>query len=278
MKAQFYQMDPKSDVLISTDDSMDDRALAYADGFFSTLGVYRGRILWQDAHGLRLQNSAAALCLNLKVDQVMSGLAYLARQIDQGILKVIVSRPSQPLRGYGFLARDDDWAIVRIKAMPAAIYQDVSWQQGIPLQKSVSATTLPIRLGARTDVLRGLKLLACPEQVLAHAKFLQLANTLQVQDAIIQDINGNWQCATMGNIFYRLQGRWFTPPVVSGVAGVMQGVLCQRYGICRRALADNELSAIDAMIITNAVRGMTPVSFLYDGISCRPLGGYLPTD
>ena len=45
--------------------SLDNRGLAYGDGFFTTMGVIDEQILWLDYHQQRLNSHATALQLQL---------------------------------------------------------------------------------------------------------------------------------------------------------------------------------------------------------------------
>lgn len=258
-----YQITTKNK-LTAIDPIMDERGLAYGDGFFSTLGVFDGKILCKDGHNFRLRYSGQVFGISLNADDVMAKLDILAQNIRQGILKIIVTRQTQSVHGYGFsLDKQGMQAVIYIKSVPSLIYQDVRWVDGVAIQQPIAMTTLSLRLGLRCLPLQGLKLIACPEHVLAHSELLQYAKNFNVQDGLVQDFYGNWQCATMGNIYYRWQEKWYTPPIVSGVSGVMRHHLLQRYNITQRTLVDDDLSQITALCVSNAVRGIIPVDCLY---------------
>ena len=63
-------LEPSDDTTIPADTtdatlSLDSRGLAYADGFFTTMGVIDGLILWPEHHLQRLISHAQALQLAL---------------------------------------------------------------------------------------------------------------------------------------------------------------------------------------------------------------------
>lgn len=81
------------------------RAMAYGDGFFTTMGVQAGEVLWQAYHQRRIIHHATALKITLTSSQLSNLWIQVARygaHIDHGLIKIIVARQPQALRGYGF--------------------------------------------------------------------------------------------------------------------------------------------------------------------------------
>ena len=101
--AKFYQYFNRT--LVTSDDRMDDRAFAFGDGFFSTIGVHQGQILFAQLHHNRIMHGLTVFKLNLDVDEMMICLSELAHQMTEGIIKIIITRPRQSMRGYGFWRR-----------------------------------------------------------------------------------------------------------------------------------------------------------------------------
>jgi len=63
------------------------------------------------------------------------------------------------------------------------------------------------------------------------------------------------------NVFVKLEGRWWTPPLSAGVLpGVMRAVLLddRAFGAAERELTLRELHAAEALLICNALRGALP--------------------
>jgi 4-amino-4-deoxychorismate lyase len=102
---------------------IDSRVIAYGDGFFTTMAVVAGQINWLSYHLDRIDESAQALQLNLtnahldaaNLDAANlespnhtirayfnSQLANFAKTLNHGMLKLIVCRKNQPIKGYGF--------------------------------------------------------------------------------------------------------------------------------------------------------------------------------
>ncbi|KVE41969.1 chorismate-binding protein [Burkholderia sp. BDU5] len=70
------------------------------------------------------------------------------------------------------------------------------------------------------------------------------------------------------NVFVKLDGRWFTPPLSSGVLpGVMRGVLLGDPALqaTERVLTLDDLLRADALMLTNALRGAVPARLVRGG-------------
>lgn len=67
------------------------------------------------------------------------------------------------------------------------------------------------------------------------------------------------------NIFVKLGGKWFTPPLASGVLpGVMRAVLLddEAFGAQERVLTRDDVQAAEALMLTNALRGAVPARLI----------------
>ncbi len=67
------------------------------------------------------------------------------------------------------------------------------------------------------------------------------------------------------NVFVKLAGRWYTPPLSSGVLpGVMRAVLLDdpAWAASERRLSRSDLLAAEAVVLCNALRGAMPASLL----------------
>lgn len=263
--AKFYQYFNRT--LVASDDRMDERAFAFGDGFFSTIGVYQGEILFAELHRDRITHGLSIFKLTLETDEMMTGLSQLAHHMTEGMIKIIITRPKQSVRGYGFLSVQP--AQVFIKVMPSAIYQGVSFIKGIPIQPTMARqmVCLTHKLSHRPPHLAGIKLIGATEQVFAHAELLcRQSVDDSILDGLVGNVHGEWICATMGNVFYRLGQNWYTPLVdKSGVLGVMRCAVIQSGllgDVKERLFTNADLDLVNGLITTNAVRGMTAMSML----------------
>jgi len=241
--------------------SLDNRGLAYGDGFFTTMGVIDGQILWLDYHQQRLVSHATALQLQLDSQLLLAMLKTHAQQLQQGMLKLIVTRAEQEVRGYGYTPNIGGGSACEIwlKSSPMAITTARSLplanNQLLPLQPTASAICLSSQIACLPPTLAGLKSLNRLDNVLASGelqaiKAKTLAGTIKpsIAEGLLRDMSGQWVEGTMSNVFYQLveapvakssnrphsqnnsnyltQGQWYTPSMAqSGVAGVMRQVI-----------------------------------------------------
>ena len=243
--------------------SLDNRGLAYGDGFFTTMGVIDGQILWLDYHQQRLVSHATALQLQLDSQLLLAMLKIHAKQLQQGMLKLIITRAEQEVRGYGYTPNIGGGSACEIwlKSSPMAITTARSLPladgQFIPLQPAASAICLSSQIACLPPTLAGLKSLNRLDNVLASGelqaiKAKTLAGTIKpsIAEGLLRDMSGRWVEGTMSNVFYQLveapvakssnrphsqnnsnsnyltQGQWYTPSMAqSGVAGVMRQVI-----------------------------------------------------
>ena len=276
------------DIQCVTDINPDNRGLAYGDGFFTTMGVIDGVILWQEYHRQRIASHAIALQLNLDSHDLLLTLQSQARTLQQGMLKLIVTRAVQSVRGYGFMPSESGSACetwLKVTAMDIATPEHWSLPDGqsAPMQPAVSAVCLKAHLACLPAPLAGLKSLNRLDNVLASGELQSIKNTYSmIGEGLVRDLTGCWVEGTMSNVFYQLtsqhstfdapissaQTQWFTPPLdVSGVRGVMRAVIMDAYvsagmPIIERALKDEDLPYLSQLFFCNALRGVMPVSAL----------------
>ena len=65
------------------------------------------------------------------------------------------------------------------------------------------------------------------------------------------------------NVFVKLQGRWYTPPLACGVLpGVMRSVLLDDpdWNATERRMTRNDLLAAEALVLCNSLRGSLPAT------------------
>ena len=257
------QIDNTADTSTATV-SLDNRGLAYADGFFTTMGVIDGLILWQEYHHQRLISHAHALQLNLDSRSLLATLQTHAQHIQQGMLKLIVTRAAQYIRGYGYTpsksgSKCEVW--LKSSEMTIATSKQLHLPDGrlIPLQPFSIAVCLSSQLACLPPPIAGLKSLNRLDNVLASGELQCIrAHTLasnawldsaDIGEGLLRDMSGHWVEGTMSNVFYQLSnvqlaesenlltvneyninylttGQWYTPSMTqSGVAGVMRQVI-----------------------------------------------------
>ena len=272
---------------------IDSRVIAYGDGFFTTMAVVAGQINWLSYHLDRIDESAQALQLNLTnadLDAASldasnldacnlespnhtirayfnSQLANFAKTLNHGMLKLIVCRKNQPIKGYGFCNCQFD-AFIKLMPTDKPLAQQANQ---VIIQPAASAICLTQQIACLPKPLVGLKLLNAQDKVMAsHELWQHQTQHAQMIDGLVQDVMGHWVEGTFCNVFYQLnyENVWYTPPInCSGVKGVMRQVLLAKFAKSDKAhkeryLASEELANITSLFFCNAVRGILPIQAL----------------
>ena len=196
--------------------SLDNRGLAYADGFFTTMGVINGQILWAEYHHQRLISHATALQLDLDHCCLLSALQVHAQQLQQGMLKLIITRAAQDIRGYGYTPSEcgstcETW--LKSLAMKVSTTEQLPLADGIfvPMQPMSTAVCLSSQIACLPPSLAGLKSLNRLDNVLASAELqaikarsLNSNGSQDISEGLLRDMTGCWVEGTMSNMFYQL--------------------------------------------------------------------------
>ncbi|MBH0095031.1 aminotransferase class IV [Psychrobacter sp. NZS113] len=279
--------------------SLDNRGLAYADGFFTTMGVIDGQILWSDYHYQRLVSHANALQLNINSEELLAVLQLYAQQLQQGMLKLVVTRATQDVRGYGYTpsANGSDcemWLKATTMRVTTALQLSLPDGSLVPIQPNASAICLSSQIACLPPPLAGLKSLSRLDNVLASGELQRIKSeplaskiASKLSEGLLRDMSGQWVEGTMSNVFYQLSeaplsesettssahkdnenylitGQWYTPSMAqSGVAGVMRQVIID-------ALSNTEYPVVTRSLQDEDLPKLTQVFF------CNALRGIMP--
>ncbi len=253
------------------------RGFCYADGFFSTMGVYQGEILYFPYHQQRLISHSQALQFDIGIDEISQQLTAHAKQIHQGIIKIVITRENQSkygVRGYAFVSGEVE-IFIQATAQKMPIYQQLFTKQStnpFPINPQQQAICLQSQIACLPKNLVGLKSLNCLDSVLVAGELEQAKkHNPKLVEGLVADISGDWVEGVISNVFYQLNNvnEWHTPPIdKSGVNGVMRNVLMDYYqnhgqGVSERRLTNNDLTHISAMFFCNSVRGIMPIEKLW---------------
>lgn len=180
------------------------------------MGVIDGQILWLAYHQQRLISHAEALQLELDSHSVMALLQTHAEQLQQGMLKLMVTRAVQDVRGYGYVPTASGSACevwLKSSAMTVTTTEQLRLPDGcsIPMQPISSAICLSSQLACLPPPLAGLKSLNRLDNVLASgelqaikAKVLEDNIKPSISEGLLRDMSGRWVEGTMSNVFYQL--------------------------------------------------------------------------
>ena len=215
---------------------IDSRVIAYGDGFFTTMAVVAGQINWLSFHLDRIDESAQALQLNLtnadldaanldafNLDAANlespnhtirayfnSQLGSFAKTLNHGMLKLIVCRKNQPIKGYGFCNCQFD-AFIKLMPTDKPLAQQANQ---VIIQPAATAICLTQQIACLPKPLVGLKLLIAQDKVMAsHELWQHQTQDAQMIDGLVQDVMGHWVEGTFCNVFYQLnhENVWYTP-------------------------------------------------------------------
>ena len=243
----------------------DDRGLNYADGAFETLSCHEGRIELKDLHQNRLTRALIALHIRDAAEQSAHLFADAGRCIEAarhtGIARLTVTRGSGP-RGYAPPESPQLRSILRAYPGPVSSYSE--------LRCGIAAT----RWAAQPQ-LAGLKLLARTEQVLAAAE----AASDGWDDMVMLDSDDHVISSSRGNLFMLFGEKIVTPCLdVCGIAGTRRELLLTKIlptidcPVEVRPILLAECLSADALITTNSVSGVTPVTQLGESLLSSPAG------
>ncbi|MDN5892314.1 MAG: aminotransferase class IV [Psychrobacter sp.] len=207
--------------------SLDNRGLAYGDGFFTTMGVIDGQILWLDYHQQRLDSHASSLHLDLDSQLLLVALQTHAEQLQQGMLKLIVSRAAQDIGGYGYTpsasgSACEIWLKSSTMLVGTAEQLRLSDERLVPMQPVSTAVCLSSQLACLPPPLAGLKSLNRLDNVLASGELQAIKahalasnaglDNASIGEGLLRDMSGRWVEGTMSNVFYQLSDSQLLEP------------------------------------------------------------------
>ncbi len=219
-----HSSDSETDITHATL-SLDSRGLAYGDGFFTTMGVIGGQILWLDYHHQRIICHQKALQFDVDSDSLITALTIHAQRLQQGVLKLMVVRAVQDVRGYGYTSNAsgsacDVW--LKSSAMMVTTDEQLYLPDGrlIPMQPVNTAICLSAQIACLPPPLAGLKSLNRLDTVLASAELQRIkshslssnASQPSISEGLLRDMSGCWIEGTMSNVFYQLADAPVTNP------------------------------------------------------------------
>ena len=233
----------------------DDRGLNYSDGAFETLSCHEGQIQHEDLHRSRLTRALTALGVTSAAEQGERLFANAGQCLETvrhtGVARFTVTRGSGP-RGYAPPELPQLRSILSAYPRPESSHS--------ALRCAVANTRW-----ATQPQLAGLKLLARTEQVLAAAE----AAAAGWDDMVMLDSDDHVISSSRANLFMLL-GEKVTTPCLDrcGIAGTRRELLLTQilpalnYGFEIRPISLAECLSADALITTNSISGVTPITQL----------------
>ncbi|MDR6450030.1 branched-subunit amino acid aminotransferase/4-amino-4-deoxychorismate lyase [Paraburkholderia terricola] len=221
--------------------STNDRGFLLADGVFETVRVQGSRPLWLDDHLARLRRGAAAFSISVPFtdDVLRAAVDNLLRceAHEAAALRITLTRGSTALRGL--------WN--RAEVTSATLLMTVAGRLPLPAQRLVVA-----RSTRRNDFspLSRMKSLNYGDNLLARKEALERGAT----DALLMNSRDNFACACVGNVFFRVDGIWSTPPEAEGVLpGLARQRLLRLLPAIERPMPACDLERVEAALVSNSL-------------------------
>jgi 4-amino-4-deoxychorismate lyase len=247
---------PAKLILTGNSDPCWDRGLIYGDGVFETMAVFDGTMPLGEYHLARLKIGLERLHIQVDIVAVEAHFQKLARQADNGILRVVLARSGGP-RGYD--PRQATELVLQSAVFPLPAYSKRLLVEGAVLH--VCEHRLSVN-----PVLAGIKHLNRLDQVLAAAEWGRAG----AQEGLMLDTAGRVTEGTFSNIFMVQDGVFLTPDLSQcGVEGVMRARLIEQlllagYAVKVCAVSLQEIHEAEAVFMCNSVLGAWPVRAVGD--------------
>jgi 4-amino-4-deoxychorismate lyase len=249
---------PNTQILINPPNiSATDRSVQYGDASFTTMYAEQGHISLLPAHIVRLQRACALL--HIAFNDWLTLQAELAQIASAGtaplVIKIIISRGSG---GRGYQPPAKEYPLCIISTYPS--------EPMLPAKLVDTLNVSDIRLPEH-DGMSGIKHNNRLAQVLAKRATIGLGcdEVLMCNEAeqVIE--------ASSANIFYQMDGCWYTPPLQRyGVQGVMRDAFLayladQGVFVAQASHHISQFKYAHSLFLSNAVRGIRPVAKLIVG-------------
>ena len=116
-----------------------------------------------------------------------------------------------------------------------------------------------LMMSADTAGVEGISLKTFPYQ--HRLDLLEKAHRLGFDEVICINAKGEISEGAVSNFLFRLDGRWVTTPLSSGVLpGVQRAIVIERCGVTVRSLAKSDLQKIDAAFVISSLKIALSVS------------------
>ena len=244
--------------------SVFDRGFLFGDAIYEVVCTHGGRLFQLEAHLDRLQDSGAAIGLDVAPwrDPLKAEIQALMRELPEPgerYVRIMLTRGQSP--DFDLHGADDaaPLRVVMVKPLPA--WSSHLFSEGMRL-KSVRPEEIVSRIAP------AVKSNNRQANVMAH----RYARDAGADDALFVDPSG---CVTEGpswNLFGVSEGQVWTPPLVGGLLpGITRSTVlrhCADLGIpaTERAVPLEDALSADELFITSTTRGLMPVGRL-DGKS-----------
>jgi 4-amino-4-deoxychorismate lyase len=229
-----------------------DRGLQYGDGLFETMRVRRRQIRLLQFHLDRLAYGCERLKIRLPAAlDLRRELTRVAASRVDAVLKLIITR-GPGSRGYRPSGGENCTRIISVLPLPP----ELRAARPAAVRLRVCATLL-----STNPSLAGLKTLNRLDSVLARAEW----SDARIWEGLMRDVDGNWVCGTMSNLFLRCGSVLITPRLDRcGVTGIMRrwiltNAAAAELRVEERRIGAADLESAEEMFMSNALVGIRTV-------------------
>ncbi len=230
--------------IVAKDDayiSISDRGFTLADGIFETLKAVGRRPLWFAEHMARLRHGAAVLGLSVPYDDaaIEKAMADLlnTQETPESAIRLTLTRGPTAQRGL--------WSGDK-PGQPTCLITVA------PAGKVPPQCVIVCRSTRRNEhsPLSRLKSLNYGDNIIARREAIDKG----ASDALMLNGRGDLACATVGNVFLRIDGRWLTPQISDGILpGIARAKILRPLGVRECSIPEAELVRADAAFISNSL-------------------------
>lgn len=232
-----------------------DRGLQFGDGHFTTLVFKQGEPQLWAYHKQRLIEANQRLGIPFSdhaLSAIEQAVSSASKEHINGVAKIIITRGNSR-QGYRLPEPCDPNWYLTTSALPPSN------------DKPIRVTVAETRLGEQ-PLLAGLKTLNRLEQVMLHQERLAVGT----DDLIVCSSNGYIIEAIQGNLFWCVDGHWYTPQLTRcGVAGVARQRIIDSQLLPALKIVEasfEDISSVSDMFIANSVKGLIPVMQIRDKV------------
>jgi branched-chain amino acid aminotransferase len=224
-----------------------DRGFTLADGIFETMRAVKMMPYWFTEHFERLTAGAAELGFSVPFSEHVFGDAIHQLLLEsaapaESAIRLTVTRGPAAARGL--------WPTEN-SSRPTCL---LTVARAIPPHPQDFVICKSTRRNEYSPLAR-IKSLSYGDNILARREAIGRG----VGDAIMLNTKGNIACATVGNVFFRVAGRWMTPSSADGILP----------GLARRRLL-KEVDAVEAPLSIEAIM-RADAGFVSNSLGCTQI-------
>ena len=244
--------------------SIADRGFTLADGIFETILGIGEKPVWFPQHLHRLRDGASQLGLHVAFDDQALEAAVVGLLRKNGFVRsaVRITLTRGPASKRGLWLDDQSSPTLLMTCAPSAL---VTEPQRLIIARSTRRNEY--------SPLSRIKSLNYGDNILARREALSRGAT----DALMLNGHGYVVCATVGNLFVRINGEWVTPPVSDGILpGIARAKIIPCLHAQQTSLSESDVRSADAAFISNSLGSVDIVEI--DGVKLPPYLAELPVE